>query len=63
VIDLLRTAHGDGQTIILVTHDPRVAAVADRVVALRDGRVVDDIGLAATGRPALVLSELFSLEV
>jgi putative ABC transport system ATP-binding protein len=63
VIDLLRTAHGDGQTIILVTHDPRVAAVADRVVALRDGRVVDDIGLVATGRPALVLSELFSLEV
>jgi ABC-type lipoprotein export system ATPase subunit len=29
-------------TAIVVTHDPRVAAQFDRIVVLRDGRVVDD---------------------
>jgi ABC-type lipoprotein export system ATPase subunit len=28
-------------TIVMVTHDPEVAAAADRTVTLRDGRVVD----------------------
>ena len=32
----------EGQTIILVTHDPQVAAAADRAVTLRDGRIVSD---------------------
>jgi putative ABC transport system ATP-binding protein len=32
----------DGQTVILVTHDPQVAGAADRTVTLRDGRVVGD---------------------
>ena len=30
----------DGTTLVLVTHDPELAAVADEVIALRDGRVV-----------------------
>ncbi|WFE49519.1 ABC transporter ATP-binding protein [Micromonospora sp. WMMD1155] len=44
----LRTA---GQTLVVVTHDPRIAAVADRVIAMRDGAFVDDNRLAgaATG--------------
>nr|BFE60328.1 ABC transporter ATP-binding protein [Dactylosporangium thailandense] len=33
-----------GQTIVMVTHDPRAAAHADRVVFLADGRVVDELG-------------------
>ena len=38
-----RRLHRDGgQTVILVTHDPQVAAAADRSVVLRDGRVVSD---------------------
>ena len=32
----------EGMTVILATHDPGVARRADRVVELRDGRVVDD---------------------
>jgi len=32
----------EGQTVILVTHDPTVAAAADRAVTIRDGRVVAD---------------------
>ncbi|MDG9676494.1 ABC transporter ATP-binding protein [Micromonospora parva] len=40
----LRTA---GQTLVVVTHDPRIAAVADRVIAMRDGAFVDDNRLAS----------------
>jgi len=29
------------QTVLMVTHDPRVAAYADRTVFLKDGRVVE----------------------
>ena len=43
VLALLRRAVDDfGQTIVMVTHDPRAAAVADRVLFLADGRIVDD---------------------
>ena len=31
-----------GQTIVMVTHDPRHAAIADRTITLRDGRIVED---------------------
>jgi putative ABC transport system ATP-binding protein len=40
VIELMRRLHSGGQTIVLVTHDPDVAAAAGRVVRMRDGRIV-----------------------
>jgi putative ABC transport system ATP-binding protein len=40
---LRRLVDGEGQTVVTVTHDPRVAAAADRVVLLADGRVTDDL--------------------
>jgi putative ABC transport system ATP-binding protein len=42
VIALLGELHVEGLTIILVTHDPNVAAHADRLVTVRDGRLVED---------------------
>jgi putative ABC transport system ATP-binding protein len=46
VLGLLRRFHGRGQTVVIVTHDPRVATIAaQRLVAMRDGRVVDDVRL------------------
>jgi putative ABC transport system ATP-binding protein len=42
VLDLLRDQHERGQTIVMVTHDPDVAAVADRTVHVLDGRIVDE---------------------
>ncbi|MEV4105775.1 ABC transporter ATP-binding protein [Nonomuraea sp. NPDC049649] len=42
VLRLLGQVHKDGQTIVMVTHDARVAALADRVVSLLDGEIVDD---------------------
>jgi putative ABC transport system ATP-binding protein len=43
VIDLLLQLHRDqGSTLILVTHDPSLAARAERIISLRDGRIVGD---------------------
>jgi putative ABC transport system ATP-binding protein len=43
VLDLLRRAVDDfDQTVVMVTHDPVAAAHADRLITLRDGRVVQD---------------------
>lgn len=44
IMELLRRSRDElGQTIVVVTHDPRAAAYADRVVFLRDGKIVNDI--------------------
>ena len=40
VMELFRRLHAGGQTILLVTHDDDVAAAADRIVQMRDGRIV-----------------------
>jgi putative ABC transport system ATP-binding protein len=43
VLELFRRLHSGGQTILLVTHDERVAEAAERVVSMRDGRVDADV--------------------
>jgi putative ABC transport system ATP-binding protein len=44
VLEVLRsTARSLGQTVVLVTHDPRVAVVADSVLFLADGLLVDQV--------------------
>ena len=42
VLRLLRRTHAVGQTILMVTHDAKVAGMADRVISLFDGMVADD---------------------
>ena len=50
ILDLLRNAVDEyGQTIIMVTHDARAAASADRVLFLSDGRIVGDRGQMSSG--------------
>jgi putative ABC transport system ATP-binding protein len=45
VLSFMRAAVDDlGQTIVMVTHDPKAAGYADRVVFLADGRIVDEMG-------------------
>jgi macrolide transport system ATP-binding/permease protein len=44
VLAILRRLHGEGHTVILITHDPKVAAEAGRVVTFADGRIVSDTG-------------------
>jgi putative ABC transport system ATP-binding protein len=43
VLDLLRDLADQGQSIVMVTHDPAAAARADATVFLRDGRIVDHL--------------------
>ena len=44
VLELLREAvELDSQTTVMVTHDPRAAASADRVLFLADGQIVNDL--------------------
>src|SRR6266436_563251 len=51
IIDLLVALNENlGSTLVLVTHDPALAALADRVIMLRDGRIVSDE--ASNGGPA-----------
>jgi putative ABC transport system ATP-binding protein len=60
LLDFLRSAVRDhGQTILMVTHDPRAAAFADRVIFLADGRVVTEMRQPTAER---VLDALKSLE-
>jgi putative ABC transport system ATP-binding protein len=47
VIELMSRLHATGQTIILVTHDAHVAAAADQVLLMRDGRILDKDGAGA----------------
>ena len=48
VVHLLRNlAKGRGVPILLVTHDPRILDIADRIVAMEDGRIVQAEGKAA----------------
>jgi macrolide transport system ATP-binding/permease protein len=53
VMALLRDLSGKGRTVILITHAQEVAAHADRVIEIRDGRIVRDPGPAATPRAAM----------
>ena len=39
MLELFRRLHDEGQTIIMVTHSAEVAAGADRVLHMRDGRI------------------------
>jgi putative ABC transport system ATP-binding protein len=59
VLRLIDHAHREGQAIVLVTHDARVAAAADRVISLFDGMIADDAVLAEPERtPDMVPSVL-----
>jgi len=42
VIDLLKKLHNNGQTIVMVTHEPEYAEVADRIIYLEDGLIVNE---------------------
>ena len=52
ILALFKALNREGHTIVIVTHDPAIAAFCDRQVRLRDGRVSEDV----TPRPAAPLA-------
>jgi putative ABC transport system ATP-binding protein len=62
VVALLKRYHERGQTILMVTHDARVASASDRVLQMRDGRIVDETSLEDSRDPGRLLSNLVLLE-
>ncbi|MEJ5224425.1 MAG: ABC transporter ATP-binding protein, partial [Anaerolineales bacterium] len=47
-----------GRTVVMVTHDPRIAAYADRIIFLKDGKVVDETVLERkNGKNAEMLAD------
>jgi putative ABC transport system ATP-binding protein len=62
VLGLLREAvEIDGQTTLMVTHDARAAATADRVLFLADGRIVADLSTPTEGEILAAMKEATSL--
>ena len=45
VLRLFESLHAAGQTLVIVTHDSRIAATADRMISMRDGAFVDETRL------------------
>ncbi len=60
VLRLFESLHQSGQTLVIVTHDARIAATADRLISMRDGAFVDDTRL--TGGTSGNLSALVGLD-
>jgi putative ABC transport system ATP-binding protein len=42
IMDLFRQLHAEGQTVVVVTHDPGIAACCKRLVRLHDGKIAED---------------------
>lgn len=70
IMELIRGIHAEGTTVMLVTHDPKVAAMSERVVFLLDGRIAAEKtlgrfsgdGAEAKGREANLSRWLLELE-
>jgi putative ABC transport system ATP-binding protein len=60
VLHLFESLHQAGQTLVIVTHDARIAATADRLISMRDGAFVDETRL--TGGSTGHLGALVGLE-
>jgi len=43
IMALLRELHAEGLTVVLVTHEPSIAAAADRTIRMHDGQIVEDV--------------------
>jgi putative ABC transport system ATP-binding protein len=58
ILGLFQRLHVGGQTIVMVTHDDEVAAIADRIVRMRDGHIDDGSGATSALSPGGVFGVL-----
>ncbi|WP_107688746.1 MacB family efflux pump subunit [Neisseria wadsworthii] len=54
VMEIIRQLHSEGHTIIMVTHDPNIAALANRVIEIKDGYIISDISKNSEVAPGSV---------
>ena len=62
VLRLLRQTHEQGQTILMVTHNPNVASIAQRVLFMRDGQISHETSLDDQHDTKKLLAELLEVE-
>ena len=63
ILELLRRSCDDmGQTVVMVTHDPKAASYAGRVIFLQDGQIVDQLALGETNDVERILARMGALE-
>jgi putative ABC transport system ATP-binding protein len=59
ILELLRdSVNSYGQTTLMVTHEPRAAAMADRILFLADGTIVKDVGRSTAAEVLTAMNEL-----
>jgi len=58
VLRLFESLHAAGQTLVIVTHDARIAATADRLISMRDGAFIDETRLTGGTRQLGALAGL-----
>jgi putative ABC transport system ATP-binding protein len=59
ILELMRdSVDSYGQTTVMVTHDPRAAAIADRILFLADGQIVKDLGSATEQEVIVAVQEI-----
>src|SRR5260221_7973833 len=64
ILRLLKRLHTQGQTIILVTHDAQIASQAERIIIMRDGRIIDDMnGQGSLPTSPTLLADMSGLDM
>lgn len=43
VMDIFQTLHQEGMAILMVTHDPKIAAYSDKILLMRDGKIIETL--------------------
>ena len=62
ILGLLRALGDSGQSLLMVTHDPRVATIAERLLTMRDGRIIEETRLAPRAGGSEALASLVGLD-
>jgi len=63
VLKLLHETHSSGQTILVVTHDPNVASIAQRVIFMKDGQISHETILEDQHTAKRLITEMLEMEV
>ena len=56
VMEIIHQLYNDGHTIIMVTHDPKIAAQANRIIEIKDGEIISDTSKNTLIKPSNVES-------